>query len=114
MEQDIIWKVQLDTYNRELERYGANTMELSESLFCHDSWATLQFLDLIEGDEGERLRWLYGLRAIDGLLEAFQYNIGEKLQLMERLKIGFGQEFNMSRPLKKQLDGKYRKERERI
>ncbi|MEO0571335.1 MAG: thiopeptide-type bacteriocin biosynthesis protein [Bacteroidota bacterium] len=112
--QDIVWKVQLGTYNRELERYGEQTMTLSESLFCYDSWATVQFLDLIEGDEGERLRWLFGLRAIEGLLNAFDYSIQDKLQLMEGLKTGFGREFNMSRPLKKQLDDKYRKEREDI
>ena len=33
---------------------------------------------------------------------------------MELLKTGFGREFGMSRPLKKQLDDKYRKERENI
>ena len=67
MKQDLIWKTQLDTYQRELERYGQHTMELSESLFYHDSDAIVQFLDLIEGDEGEQLRWLYGLRSIDHL-----------------------------------------------
>ncbi|MEL6305942.1 MAG: thiopeptide-type bacteriocin biosynthesis protein [Bacteroidota bacterium] len=111
MAKDIVWRVQLDTYHRELERYGKNTMELSESLFCADSWATVRFLDLIEGDEGEQLRWLFGLRATEVLLSCFQYSLDEKLSLMEQLKIGFGREFNMSRPLKKQLDDKYRKER---
>ena len=114
MKQDLIWKIQLDTYQRELERYGQHTMELSESLFYHDSDAIVQFLDLIEGDEGEQLRWLYGLRSIDHLLESFEYPLGEKLVLMEMLKTGFGREFGMSWPLKKQLDEKYRKERENI
>ena len=114
MKQDLIWKIQLDTYQRELERYGQHTMELSESLFYHDSDAIVQFLDLIEGDEGEQLRWLYGLRSIDHLLESFEYTLDEKLVLMELLKTGFGREFGMSRPLKKQLDDKYRKERENI
>ena len=114
VEMDMIWKVQLDTYHRELERYGSNTIALSESLFCIDSWATIRFLDLIDGEDGEQLRWLYGLRAIDTLLTAFTYPLEAKLKLLEGLKIGFGQEFNMSRPLKRQLDGKYRKERSQI
>lgn len=114
MEQDLIWKIQLDTYQREIERYGAHTMELSETLFYHDSKATVQFLDLIEGDEGEQLRWLFGLRSIDHLLDCFKYTLEEKLILMDNLKTGFGNEFGMSRPLKKQLDDKYRKERENI
>ncbi|WP_394750050.1 thiopeptide-type bacteriocin biosynthesis protein [Spongiimicrobium salis] len=111
LEQDLIWKIQLDTYNREIERYGQNTMELSETLFCYDSAIVVQFLDIIEGDEGEELRWLFGLRAIDHLLNCFMYLLEEKLVLMEGLKTGFGKEFGMSRPLKKQLDDKYRKKR---
>lgn len=114
LEQDLIWKIQLDTYNREIERYGSNTMELSESLFCCDSEATVQFLDLIEGDEGEELRWLFGLRAMDNLLDGFRYSLEEKLGLLETLKTGFGNEFGMSRPLKKQLDDKYRNKRSSI
>ncbi|MEM1001600.1 MAG: thiopeptide-type bacteriocin biosynthesis protein [Bacteroidota bacterium] len=113
-QKDIVWKVQLDTYHRELERYGTNTMELSESLFCIDSEAIVKFLDLIEGEEGEQLRWLYGLRAVDNLLNAFEFPLQEKLLLLEGLKTGFGHEFGMSRPLKKQLDDKFRKEREAI
>jgi len=104
--EDIIYKVQLDTYSRELERYGNNTIELSESLFYWDSEKIVQFLDLIEGDEGERLRWLFGLRSVDNLLVVFGCDLEQRLQLLERLKIGFGEEFHMARPLKKQLDGK--------
>ncbi|MBC9797626.1 thiopeptide-type bacteriocin biosynthesis protein [Sinomicrobium weinanense] len=113
-EKDLIWKVEVDTYKRELERYGNNTMELAETLFFHDSEMITAFLDMIEGDEGEELRWLFSLRAMDALLDSFQYTEEEKLALMEGLKTGFGEEFGMSRPLKKQLDDKYRKQRVKI
>ena len=112
--EDLLWKVQLDTYQRELERYGKNTIDLAETLFFHDSAMITDFIDLIEGDEGEELRWLFGLRAIDNLLNSFQYSEENRLALMERLKIGFGNEFGMSRPLKKQLDDKYRASRGKI
>lgn len=114
IDEDLIWKIQLDTYQRELERYGTNTMELSETLFYHDSKMMVDFLNLIEGDEGEEIRWLFGLRAIDSLLNSFKYQDNQKLELLDNLKTGFGREFGMSRPLKKQLDDKYRKEREKI
>lgn len=113
-EKDLIWKIEADTYKRELERYGNNTMELAETLFFHDSEMIAEFLDMIEGDEGEELRWLFSLRAMDALLDSFQYAEEEKLALMEILKTGFGEEFGMSRPLKKQLDDKYRKQRTKI
>lgn len=114
LQNDLIWKIQLDTYQRELERYGWNTMVLSETLFYHDSKTIVQFLNLIEGEEGEKFRWLFGLRAINELLNLFRYQPSDKLNIMDRLKTGFGKEFGMSRPLKKQLDHKYRDYREDI
>lgn len=114
LNQDLIWKIQVDTYTRELERYGTNTIELTETLFCHDSEAIISFLELIEGNSGEELRWLFGLRMVDVLLSCFQYTLENKLALLERLKTRFGDEFGMNRFLKKQLDNKYRKERNKI
>ncbi|WP_340065516.1 thiopeptide-type bacteriocin biosynthesis protein [Ascidiimonas aurantiaca] len=114
VEEDLIWKLQIDTYQRELERYGDNTIDLGEELFFYDSKMITDFLSLIEGDEGEELRWLFGLRSIDNLLDSFEYTDDAKLTLLDRLKTGFGNEFGMSRPLKKQLDDKFRKEREQI
>ena len=46
LEQDVIWKIQTETYQREIERYGENTIENSETLFWHDSELILKYLDL--------------------------------------------------------------------
>ncbi len=114
VDQDLIWKIQMDTYQRELERYGITTMEISEQLFFHDSTCVVNFLDMIEGDDGEELRWLFALRAMDNFLDIFEHTDEDKLKLLDRLKTGFGFEFGISRPLKKQLDDKYRAERKKI
>lgn len=114
LNQELIWKIQMDTYTRELERYGTNTIECAETLFFYDSEAIVNFLDLIEGNEGEELRWLFGLRMIDVLLGCFQCTLKNKCILLERLKTGFGNEFGMNRFLKKQLDNKYRREYNKI
>ncbi|WP_405208652.1 thiopeptide-type bacteriocin biosynthesis protein [Aquimarina sp. LLG6339-5] len=113
-DEDLIWKIQLDTYQREVERYGAETMSISEELFFLDSRMIVDFLDMIDGDEGEELRWLFGVRAIDQLLLDFGYNEDDKLALLERLKTGFGVEFGMNKGLKKQMDKKFRNERDKI
>lgn len=114
IDKDIVWKIQTDTYSRELERYGTNTMELSEILFFHDSEAIANFLSLIDGDEGEKLRWLFVLRMIDTLLGCFAYNEENKLSLLEHLKKVFGIEFGINKFLKKQIDAKYRDSRKDI
>ena len=35
--QDLVWKIQMDTYQREMERYGIELIELSEKLFALSS-----------------------------------------------------------------------------
>ncbi|MFD2563787.1 thiopeptide-type bacteriocin biosynthesis protein [Aquimarina rubra] len=113
-EEDLIWKIQLDTYQREIERYGIQTMDQAEELFFLDSKMIVDFLDMIDGDEGEELRWLFGARAIDQKLKDFGYDEDQKLALMERLKLGFGAEFGMNKHLKKQMDKKFRNEHDKI
>ena len=108
IEEDLVWKIQLDTYQREIERYGLYTMEASETLFFYDSEMIIQLLDLIDdSDEGEEIRWLFGIRAINALLDDFSFSEENKLLLLEQLKINFCAEFNMNRFLKKQLDRKF-------
>jgi thiopeptide-type bacteriocin biosynthesis protein len=111
IEQDLIWKIQVDSYQREIERYGVRSMELAETLFFHDSKMIVDMLDMIEGDEGERIRWLFGLRAVDSLLDDFLYAMDEKYELVTLLRENFGGEFGMNRALKEQLEGKFRKDR---
>lgn len=111
---DLIWRVQIDTYVRELERYGESTIELAEDIFFHDCRMILQFIDSIEGSEGGELRWLFGLKAIDRLLDNFKFEYQAKKELLEILKNAYGKEFGMSRALKMQLDEKFRLDRPKI
>lgn len=104
-----IWKVQLDTYQREIARYGEKTMLASETLFFRESNMIVNFISSIqEREDGEQLRWLFSLTALDQLLDDFGLSLKMKLDLLERLKERFGKEFGMNKSLKKQLDKKYR------
>jgi thiopeptide-type bacteriocin biosynthesis protein len=114
IENDLLWKIQIDTYQREIERYGIKSIELAEELFFHDSTMIVNTIDLIEGDEGEEIRWLFALRAIDSLTDNFLYDDKQKLNLLEGLKEGFGREFGMNKMLKLQLDKKFRNKRQKI
>ncbi len=113
-DQGLIWKIQTDTYSRELERYGNKTMIFAEEIFYFDSELIVNFLPYIEEENGEELRWLLSLRMIDIILSCFDYFLEKKLVLLENLKTGFGNEFGMNRELKKQLDNKFRGERNKI
>ncbi len=97
-----------DTYKRELERYGPNTIDLVESFFHTDSQAILRFLSQIEGTEGEECRWRFGLKLTDDLLTMFGLDLVQKVGFTEQQVAYFGREFGYNALVKKQLDLKHR------
>ncbi|WP_157885788.1 thiopeptide-type bacteriocin biosynthesis protein [Chryseobacterium cucumeris] len=103
--KDLIWKVQLDTYNREVERYGKNTIEYSEILFYYDS---IMVVDYLNNFNDENLRWMFSLIAIDNHLDIFNYNLNEKYNLLNSLSTGFKNEFIQSKTLNQGLNDRYR------
>ncbi|WP_158797081.1 lantibiotic dehydratase [Pedobacter sp. L105] len=104
----IIQKIQYDTYNQELERYGTKTITFSESVFYHDSKAIINFLDLIEGEEGEYYRWLFAMTSIDRMLGDFNLNLDQKHDVVNKMQKAFFAEFNGNTALNQQLNNKYR------
>ncbi|WPQ64885.1 lantibiotic dehydratase [Chitinophaga sancti] len=108
--QELIYKVQTDTYVREVERYGAATMEFSEHVFHADSKAVLNCICKLEGEEGERYRWLLGARGVDVLLQDFGYDLARRAGIMKTIREGFFQEFGGTQDLQTQLNSKYRQE----
>lgn len=86
-------KLSLDTYVREIERYGALTIEDCEAIFHADSIASYKFLSLLNGNEGEELRWQFAFISIDYLLEDFNFSIENKFNLLSQLANNFFNEF---------------------
>jgi thiopeptide-type bacteriocin biosynthesis protein len=112
---NMIWKVQTDTYVRELERYGAAAIDLSETIFFHDSVTAIQILSLLGGDEGDDLRWQFALKGVNDLLESFGYGLPEKEEIMRVLSVNFKKEFYRgSVESKKQFGTKFRELRSKI
>ncbi|WP_353723144.1 thiopeptide-type bacteriocin biosynthesis protein [Dyadobacter sp. 676] len=109
-----VHKVQLDTYKRELERYGRHAFEEVESIFFADSCAVSGLLGMLSGDEGEHYRWLIGLRGTDMLLDDMGFTPEHKKRLVGRLQEQFFREFGGDTNLNVQLNTKYRLHREEI
>ena len=100
----VIWKIQTDNYLRELQRYGYEAIEATESLFHNDSLCTLQFADMIEGDSGEKVRWLFSLLSMDHLMNDFNISLEDRVKLFNAAKTSFGKEFNRSGKLNKDIN----------
>lgn len=114
VEHDMVWKVMCDTYQQEVERYHPDAIELGEKLFQADSELTTNFINLIDGDEGEKIRWMFSFLSIDFLLSDFGFSDEVKLNLLDKIRNSFAQEFNMNKMLKHQLDKKFRLHRDDI
>ncbi|MBQ0734566.1 thiopeptide-type bacteriocin biosynthesis protein [Aquimarina celericrescens] len=112
LEERLIHKIQVDTYSREIERYGYYTMEVSEELFNINSEMMITLLNAMNDDENKR--WLWGMKAIDTLLNEFDYNLEQKRNLLLELKTDFGNEFGVNKNVRKQLSMKFRKYRKSI
>jgi thiopeptide-type bacteriocin biosynthesis protein len=114
IQNDLAWKIQYDTYSREIERYGATTIEISEQIFHLDSEAICQILAQLPAEEGETQCWLIALRLIDALLDDFQYPLEEKQALLRQLQEIFGKEFNITDDFRRQFGRQYRTNRTAI
>ncbi|MFN4364730.1 lantibiotic dehydratase [Chryseobacterium hispalense] len=103
----VIHKIVLDTYNREIERYGEITIDQIESIFYFDSECVCKLLK--EAENTETSIWKAAVAGIDRILYDFGYSMTEKRDIMHQLSNGYG---NMLDDHSKQiLKDKYREHR---
>lgn len=107
-----LWRFQLDTYDREVERYGGPAgIGLCERLFHADSEAVLAIVEMLEGDEGAEARWRLAVSGTDLLLDDLGLDAEGKRAVLSRVRESFFREFGGGKPLRIQLDQKQRAER---
>ncbi|WP_257448450.1 lantibiotic dehydratase [Archangium lipolyticum] len=107
-----LWRVQLDTYQREVERYGGETgILLAEQLFQLDSEAVLALLSSLGGAVSSPWRWRLALRAIDALWESLGLDMAARGELARKLREGLWRQLRPKAALEHQLGARYRQER---
>lgn len=108
----LVGKFMLDTYARELERYGGDIgMPLCENIFQADSELTIKLLQNFYGEKFADQRWKFCLISTDRLLRDFGYNLSERLNLMLVIRDGYRIEFMMERKAEHHYGKRYREER---
>src|SRR5262249_42429974 len=107
-----LWRVQLDTYEREVERYGGpEGVAIAERIFQADSEAVLGLLErLDDGDAGGEERWQLALAGSAMLLSDLGLSIDEKRKLLDRLRTDFAAEFHADALLKRKIGERFAKE----
>ncbi len=108
IESGKLHKVELMTYEREVERYGGpDSMTLIESLFMADSMLIAKVCRLI-GEHDESIRWRVSCLCIERLLALFEFDEQARFALIDRLRKNFGTEFNENGELRKKLGARFR------
>jgi thiopeptide-type bacteriocin biosynthesis protein len=76
----LISALALDTYEREVDRYGGPAaIGLAEDVFCGDSAAVVELLEAIRVSDGELDPVTCACVAVDGLLSALGYDVPQRL-----------------------------------
>lgn len=102
-------KLQIDTYEREMERYDPLGIESAEYLFGFDTECTIALMEKIKKYRIPQGREIIAFKAIDQLLDDFKLELDEKLKFANQTLAGYSNEFNpnSSKLLRKQLNAKY-------
>ena len=106
-DKSLIWKMQPDTYVREIERYGTSTIELCESVFYIDSMVTLELLPVFHGDKNEVLKTMWALRLTEEILNACKFDLEEKRSFADMARQSFQREFKADKRTMDSVNFKY-------
>ncbi|MCC6995144.1 MAG: lantibiotic dehydratase [Deltaproteobacteria bacterium] len=85
----VVHRLELGTYEREIERYGGpEGIVLAERLFHADSHAALLLVGALAGDAGAEARWRITLRAMHDLLEGLGLDLAARRTLVGKARDG--------------------------
>lgn len=106
LNSNVVSKVVVDTYQREIERYGAKYIELSEQIFHSGSECVATILKNLKGNS--ELRWKAAFLIVDSLFTSLGLDIEQKKGFIERMNDSFLREFNFNSHNSKCLNDAYR------
>lgn len=111
-EQGKAWRVQLDTYEREVERYGGPAaIRIAERIFQFDSELVLELLAAIPDRLGDAMRWRLAFCSANSLLAALGFDLRARHQVVDSLGKAQEKSFALDHRYRKQLSAKFRDER---
>jgi thiopeptide-type bacteriocin biosynthesis protein len=112
LESGQVRKLVLDTYQRELERYGGPVgMPLCEELFQADSTAVLEIVEALDDVTLADARWKLAIAGMDVLLDGLGLTLTEKLAVGTAVRDRFPREHSADQKLLRQIGERFRLER---
>jgi thiopeptide-type bacteriocin biosynthesis protein len=106
----LISKIQLDTYERELERYGGlEGTKVSEKIFSQDSICVLQVLSWAEHNSRTDELWLFALIGVHFLLNDFKVDEEARVLVLTEMRDFYLANILDPKETKKDISNFYRK-----
>lgn len=90
-----IYKIQYDTYHRELDRYAQIPYGKTEMIFAFDSKAILELLKHLNKKGLESITWIIAIKNIHAYLLGFGMELEEMLTFCKAIRTGFFVEFGL-------------------
>ncbi len=107
-----LWRIQFDTYEQEVERYGGpEGIQLAEQLFCADSEAVLALAGILTEDARGEVRWRLAVVGMELLLTDLGLDLHTRHLLLRRIRDSFAAEFHINAAVKHQLGDTFRQQR---
>lgn len=110
----LVKDIQIHTYERELERYGWNSIEACENWFHIDSKFVIKLLSVVTHCENMNLKWLFVLKSVDSILSYFEQDLSQKSKFVTDLKEKYRSEFYSVKFRSKDISDTYRSSRKSI
>ena len=110
-----LWRLEFDTYDRELERYGGpSAIEATEEYFQADSEAVLDIVSQLSGDAGADLRWRFAVYGIDRLMDDFGLDLVARQRIMRDMHEDLWRELRGGKALRMELGRRFRDKRQSL
>lgn len=108
LRKSIIYKIQTDTYQRELNRYGVNSIEFIEQIFYADSEFVVDSISELERSNEVISRWQIAFLSVEQYLADFKYNQNKKIEFVSKMYNICLNEYSPKKEIKVFLDTKFR------
>lgn len=107
----LIHNLKIESYKREVERYGATTIENAENIFNYDSETVIKLLSIQTGDPEERLVAI--MQIVEAYFSASGWTEAQRLEYLSSETKKFVL-FHSNKPLRIRLNFEYRAKRDRF
>ncbi|MEW6472629.1 MAG: lantibiotic dehydratase [Actinomycetota bacterium] len=112
IDDGLVWRLQFDTYDREVERYGgAAAIELAEEVFAADTEAVVDILAGPVGRPVADLRWRAALAGVARLVADLGLTADEQRRLAAESCAGYGAELAVDGRFRQAVSRRFRRER---